>query len=874
MREDLDDQPPIFRYHRANNLIESRASASDASDPATCVVAACDVVFIARRSGAVTAFRTGDLRRGRVIRSRSGTRATALATDGRGRHVLVGDARGELAVCETWDVFDDGSEGGGRNRGEGERECARATHDAGVTCAALERDYGARGRGRGGFAYGDERGGVYVRLNTLLGHKTVTLSEPGGGHGAARAMAWSSRNVLAWACDAGVKLYDIGRDERVALVERPRGSPSPGSYAPRLTWNETSDNGKTLLVGWADCVQVVKCRSVDAEASSGVLTRSDSFAGGSEGESVSVSEASSTRRYVARVTSTFQTEYYVAGIQPFGEALAILAWTTASDRKSGAHPELHIVSHDNVTQSVEVIATRDDPTKLACNSYGLACAQAMLEGGNFDRYKRVGEQRWWKHGFGPSLIIHSPEDVIVASAVGAKETIDWLSKREDHIKLLDVCELAARYGHIDGSVQDIGYGVIQRSFDEGDFSKTAGLCSKLLRRDVAAWESWIEKFMLARQLAELQPYIPTEEPTLSSNAYESVLNAFLADAEHHSRFLTAVKVWPASVFSSRLLIPLVESKLGALKATQSAAASVSSVVLKEALAELYQNDGQRERALNLYLDIGRPSVLNFIVRHDLLSFVDRSKLSLLAQLDTPGAMALFVEHRDSLSPKVVITELLGQGGLSARELTYAYMTTLFASDPGCFNEYHNMLFDLHLEFDPPALMNFLKKSSAYDVARACASLVGNDDMVFERVFLLSKLGKHEEAVRALLVDAKDLSGAIKLASELDNPVDLWNVIIKISAGSPDHTATLLSHAKNLAGDPSAIALVSSVREGVAISNLKARLVDIMDENTALMRTLRTSYATETKRASDSSARRQRASSRALRRDQIHVSRKR
>ena len=40
-----------------------------------------------------------------------------------------------------------------------------------------------------------------------------------------------------------------------------------------------------------------------------------------------------------------------------------------------------------------------------------------------------------------------------------------------------------------------------------------------------------------------------------------------------------------------------------------------SPVLKEALAELYLADGQRERALALHLELGRPAVLDFIARH-------------------------------------------------------------------------------------------------------------------------------------------------------------------------------------------------------------------------------------------------------------------
>jgi len=895
--DDDDDACATFSYRRVRDVVDdARGTVSGQNAPSTSstaravtlVVASGDRALIARDDGLVCALDVRHASKRRWIRGRR--RATALALDGVGSHALVADGRGEIVVYALRRARVNGEDDDdGGDDDDACEEVVRVTHHRGVTCAALEHEYGERGPGRGGVAYGDDRGGAYVRVSTLLGHKIVALSGGEDASGAVRAMAWGSRNVLAWACDAGVKLYDVGRDEKVALVERPRGSPPAEAYAPHLTWNETSDAGKTLLVGWADCVKVVKIRLTDSAdvakrggrhfsttqtSTSSVMHRTNSTSLVSDGDNGSTSDVGAGMSYVARVTSMFQTEYYVAGIQPFGDALAILAWSPDVDEDGKTHPEVHVVTHANVTQNIDVIATSDGAKRLGCNSFGLACAQAPLKSGGFDRCKHWGGHRWWRHGHEPRLFVHSPSDVVVGRATGAREYIDWLAKREDYVKLMDVCEIASRYGHIDGTVRDIGHTVLQRTFDARDYAQTAALCSKLLRGERAAWEAWVEKFMLARKLAELQPYIPTEDPVLSANTYEFVLNAFLAEAEHHPRFLAAVKAWPARSYSPRFLIPVVQSKLEGLKTNESALSSMSSVVLKEALAELYLNDGQRERALNLYLDIGRPSVLGFIRRHDLLPFVARNKLSLLAQLDTPTAMDLFVQNRDAVPPSAVVPELLGQGGYGARELTHAYLSALFAEDPTHSGEYHDKLYDLHLEFNPSALMDFLKKSASYDAARACALLAGNDALVFERVFLLSKLGSHEEAVRALVTDAKDVSGAIKLASALDNPVELWRVIIKVSAESTRFVETLLAHAKNLAGDENAIALIDALRVGVPISDLKTRLIDIMDENTALTRSLRASHASETRRAETSVALKTKIGARALRRHQIHVSRRR
>lgn len=50
------------------------------------------------------------------------------------------------------------------------------------------------------------------------------------GEGAVHAIAWG-KNVIAWANDTGVKMYDTLTRERITYIERPRGSPKPDLYA-------------------------------------------------------------------------------------------------------------------------------------------------------------------------------------------------------------------------------------------------------------------------------------------------------------------------------------------------------------------------------------------------------------------------------------------------------------------------------------------------------------------------------------------------------------------------------------------------------------------------------------------------------------------
>ncbi|KAJ2066253.1 Vacuolar protein sorting-associated protein 41, partial [Coemansia sp. S2] len=69
-------------------------------------------------------------------------------------------------------------------------------------------------------------------------------------------------SLVAWACDEGVQVYDVGRAMRITQIARPEGSPRADLFTCRLQWRDS----RTLDIGWADFVQVVvlKERAPDA----------------------------------------------------------------------------------------------------------------------------------------------------------------------------------------------------------------------------------------------------------------------------------------------------------------------------------------------------------------------------------------------------------------------------------------------------------------------------------------------------------------------------------------------------------------------------------------------------------------------------------
>ena len=72
-----------------------------------------------------------------------------------------------------------------------------------------------------------------------------------GGEGPVTSIQWRGQ-LIAWANDNGVKIYDTQLNQRITYIERPKGSPRPDLYYCCLCWK----NDNVLLVGWADSVKI------------------------------------------------------------------------------------------------------------------------------------------------------------------------------------------------------------------------------------------------------------------------------------------------------------------------------------------------------------------------------------------------------------------------------------------------------------------------------------------------------------------------------------------------------------------------------------------------------------------------------------------
>jgi len=791
-----DEDEPTLEYR----LLGAGVSSLLEEDVASCAAAREDLFALGTKSGRVHVFsHAGDFcSRARRLSSaspldRAPTHAapvTGVAFDARGEHVASCAADGTVSVARLGRRRRPARERSAADAGRGVSVVFAGEHDCAALAVALDpRETDAARRcvvvgladGRlvvrtfaseppGARGARDESSGDFGDCSSVR-DSAKTIFE-GRGEGPVRAVAWAGPCV-AWANDRGVKIYDIAAQTPVAFIERPRGSPPPERYPPRLVW----DGDATLLAGWADCVWVIA-----------VSPRRDSAA----------------RR--AEVLEQFQTEYVVAGIAPHGEdELAILAFLETPERD-----ERGAASEKETTSTNQRVPPASRPEMRVVRRRSAGAAETSRDALGVDGYAAFRPEEYAlvspsrERGFGgatdarsesaspPRLayLLASPKALVAARARTRAERIAWLSSRNDFDAALELCDEDERFGggddaktsktsktsrdavvtaYVEHLLRECG-GVGNADADvDAKREALCRLCPRLFRGDAALWEKWLFRFARGASerearamLATIAPYVPTANPALRPEAYELILHAFLAFPEDHARFLATVKAWPGSLYGVAGMVSAARRAVFALSresAGKDAETPNAIATLREALAELYLLDGQRERALAAHLALGRPSVLDFVARHDLLSLVAadgdalRRAVAPLALLDPHKAAALFVDRRDVAPPELVAAHLAraaaettgadddlldfreasesesrrtqtersaARGGdLGARETYHLYLRRLFATDKAACPTHRDAQTALFAEFHPEELGAFLRDaSSALDLHEA------------------------------------------------------------------------------------------------------------------------------------------------------------
>ncbi|OAY38116.1 vacuolar protein sorting-associated protein 41 homolog [Manihot esculenta] len=652
---------------------------------------------------------------------------------------------------------------------------------------ALDPEYSRKTSRR--FVAGGLAGHLYFNSKKWLGYRDQVLHS---GEGPIHAVKWRT-SLIAWANDAGVKVYDAANDQRITFIERPRGSPRPELLLPHLVWQDDT----LLVIGWGTSVKIASIRTNEYKGTNGTYKH--------------IPAASMNK---VDIVASFQTSYYISGIAPFGDSLVVLAYIPGEDgekefsnsipsRQGNAQrPEVRVVTWNNDELATDALPVHGFEHYKA-KDYSLA--HSPFSGSSY-----AGGQ--WAAGDEPLYYVVSPKDVVIAKPRDAEDHIAWLLQHGWHEKALAAAEAGQARSEL---LDEVGSRYLDHLIVERKYSEAASLCPKLLQGSASAWERWVFHFAHLRQLPVLVPYIPTENPRLRDTAYEVALVALATNSSFHKDLLSTVKSWPPVIYSALPVISAIEPQLNTSSMTDA---------LKEALAELYVINGQYEKACSLYADLMKPDMFEFIEKHNLHDAI-REKVVQLMMLDCKRAVPLFIQNKDLIPPAEVVSQLLAaRNKCNARYFLHLYLHSLFEANSHAGKEFHDMQVELYADYDPKMLLPFLRSSQHYTLEKAYDICVKRD-LLREQVFILGRMGNSKKALAIIINKLGDIEEAVEFVT-MQHDDELWDELIKQCLHKPEMVGVLLEHT---VGNLDPLYIVNMVPNGMEIPRLRDCLVKIITD---------------------------------------------
>ncbi|CAH9072753.1 unnamed protein product [Cuscuta europaea] len=761
--EEEEEDEPRLKYQRMGGSVPSLLS----NDAASCIAVAERMIALGTLGGSVH------------ILDFLGNEVKEFAAHTAAVNDLCFDVEGEyIGSCS-----DDGSV---IINGLFTEERMKFEYHRPMKAIALDPGYANKSSRR--FVTGGLAGQLYFNVKKWIGYRDQVLHS---GEGPIHAVKWRA-NLIAWANDAGVKVYDAANDQRITFIERPRGSPHPELLLPHLVWQDDT----LLVIGWGSSVKIAVIRTNQNKGVNGNYKHIPML---------SINQVD--------IVASFQTGYFISGIAPFGDTLVILAYIPAEDGEkdfssatpsrhgNAQRPEVRVVTWTNEELATDALPVHGFEHYKA-KDYSLA--HAPFSGSSY-----AGGQ--WAAGDEPLYYVVSPKDVVIAKPRDAEDHINWLLQHGWHEKALEAVEASQGRSEL---LDEVGARYLDHLIVERKYAEAASLCPKLLRGSASAWERWVFHFAHLRQLPVLVPYIPTQNPRLRDTAYEVALVALATNPSFHKDLLATVKSWPPGIYSTAPVISAIEPQLRATSMTGP---------LKEALAELYVSEGHHDKAFSLYADLMKPDLFDFIEKHNLHDAVSE-KVAQLMMVDSKRAIPLLIQHKDLIPPPEVVSQLAAGNKGDSRHMTHLYLHALFETNPHAGRDYHDLQVELYSEYDPKMLLPFLRSSQHYTLEKAYDICVKRN-LLKEQVFILGRMGNSKQALAVIINKIGDIEEAIEFVSEQHDD-ELWEELIRQCLNKPEMVGVLLEHT---VGNLDPLYIVNMLPNGLEIPRLRDRLVKIVTD---------------------------------------------
>lgn len=594
-----------------------------------------------------------------------------------------------------------------------------------VKTVALDPQYRAKKSRQ--FVSGGLAGQLVLNTKGWLGNKDYALHS---GEGTIHAARWTG-SLIAWANDIGVRIYDCVSHQCIKYINRPKGSPRADLFRASLFWQSES----LLIVGWADSVTILRI-SVQ-ESPLGDAYDSGRLSSGPSGASSSSSNSLPVFRNV-HVVASFQTDYYISGIAPFGPDLVALAYVIDQDDnmlklaevqegsayerrrstvKGSLRPEVRVITWMNGELASDALTIHGYEhykanDYLMCTYYSVPVARSdylFASTSSEDSLKSANEQQdgkgsggmesgeqWWNEGDEPMYYIVSPRDIVLARPRGPDDRIQWLLEVRSLAKKFQGTRAESNFFFLMSRGLTFFSLFQNKKFEEALFvletSEGKNLKDSTMEQIGYNYLTHLFEVKDFAKAASLCPKLLFQKTALwerwvlefAKVQQLALLCRYVPVREprlRHAVYDMVLKIFLQSDHENFLfVVKQWPSDIYSMKEVTDSllayeARNTLSPTLREALAELYILQNRKDLALGIFLQLQRTEVFDFIAKNRLLRAV-QDKIVLLVQLNSQQAIALLVDHSEEITPRMVVRQLTEAEAKAAKAKAQEKMNVL------------------------------------------------------------------------------------------------------------------------------------------------------------------------------------------------------
>ncbi|RKO98694.1 hypothetical protein CXG81DRAFT_15569, partial [Caulochytrium protostelioides] len=624
------------------------------------------------------------------------------------------------------------------------------------------------------------------------------------GEGPIYALAWHG-HVLAWANEAGVRFYDVERQQLFGFVPRAAGAPRADLYRPHIVWRSPA----TVVVAWADAVSVMTVHErskrdvasglshlqlelVSSFVVSGVVSGIAPMAGRPpwvpRAPAAAAAAAAAVAPAAAAATPPRTGEPDEAPATPGGTR------DGGSGRRRTAQPtEIHVVTLYGVRLAEDVVPLAGHE-RFRANDYRLATslnAATAVHGSNDGLAAAAAGTASLDT---MTYYIVSPRDIVVTQPRDMHDHIQWLVENKRYREAVKLAQqLQSEAGgdsddpnapSVEGIVE-LGQRYLEDLWRAGDITTLVVELPRICLQSPERWATWIYRLSEGNHLSMTWPVIPVENPQLDTAVYDMVLDRLRT---HDRTTLSQVlKAWPPELYNAKQLLAQFEM--------DHPTPGASDPQTVEIMRDLYHSQGDWAKVFLTDLRLGRRHAMDHVPAHHLYDLLGAHVVDVLAfdrqLIDKEDPLALSIAKTIGLIPDLAAAASSAAATLvrAMDRLALPDLLRRLADDP--FSQYvlqealwqhdpsdsllgpaeHDRHVALLATYAPSLLGSFLRVSSQYNVS-AAAAICGDKDLVSELVYLMGCLGNSTKALDLMLVRLGDLPQAIAFCAEKNDP-ELW-----------------------------------------------------------------------------------------------------